>query len=259
MSIRIVLDTTHERADLAHQLYYSVIKLDDIKRLRSLFPDSEFCVYDSHFRIISKCYDNIISNYNSSYNNLVIKGSFYLISIYCLSDEWYYVYLGKDYFKCDQFSGMLKLLGDHYGDSLGGVSVLEHNGYNEYYYSIDVDGYNNYYDSELFINFTNEEIKRLMDKFEGYEYLVYGGGRDMNHDNIIIDSGRPGTLDNWRDIRYLNKFFRFVIKEDITYNIIFRKLKDEWYVVTFINAGFPIEVYKCDQWDGLEKLILDKL
>ena len=164
-----------------------------------------------------------------------------------LGDEWYLVLLyyndgSCDYYKCDQFEGLERLI----SDKLGIDYIREDNQYNEYYYQISDDEYNKYGDK--YVTFSVELVGWLRDKFINYNIRMY------NDDFIVFDTDLG--------IDRLNKYGGDVVLFSCSVglnNIILKCLRDEWYLVTIRERNKNKVCYKCDQFDGLERLIEDKL
>ena len=98
--------------------------------------------------------------------------------------------------------------------------------YNEYYKEITYDEYSSYFDVVLFL--TRDEIKRLGKVFKDHS-VVYDSHKRVFKRSFVPD-GVPTT------VGYIDK------------------LPDEWYLVYY-----RYKHYKCDQMEGLIKLLEDKL
>ena len=103
-----------------------------------------------------------------------------------------------------------------------------------------------YYKSILFTESEKEEIDKLMfvrlrsDKDTGGDFRYNTGGGKISL--LLYKSERVGS----------NKVSRY------TYRI--SKTEDEWYFMSIHDSGAandPITFYKCDQWEGLVKLLND--
>lgn len=66
------------------------------------------------YRVLEKsktCFGKLDLNYSADNTELFIYcKDYYLGSIYKSNDEWYYVYINWEYYKCDQLDGLLELL-----------------------------------------------------------------------------------------------------------------------------------------------------
>ncbi len=134
--------------------------------------------------------------------------------------------------------------------------IREYNGYGEYYYEISRSEYYSFYDVgededgyiiSHIVSFTVDEVKKMVNMFRGYRFIL----RDFNSGEVIISSDDISF--NKLVFPYTNrmKYFRLFIGGDY---INIDSLGDEWYLVS-LKSNF----YKCDQLDGVKKLIEDKV
>jgi hypothetical protein len=106
---------------------------------------------------------------------------------------------------------------------------------NEYYYEISAQEFKNNYDRNGFLNRDDyDRIVKLKDRYD--VEFIYGGDKGSN---------------NYSEINTV-----FITGGDIVLTVYVGS--DEWYYVHCDDDG-RFSFYKCDQFDGLLKLISDKL
>ena len=250
MRIKLVNESTDE-------WYYKISEddsnslLDDVIRSKNSekFTDMEVGIINDVISITKK--GNISNKHFSlSGSGKVLYWSG--IKIYKLVDDYYlikYCIPGidyhNDYYKCDQFEGLLKC-----------IRYLKKS------------------DSELFEEFSDSKMKYIK-LFEAFESSSY----ELCSSDYLLDMDREDFNDD--ELIYLKKFisglglrYKLEIKELTSecnvitgeifgyFSITIRKWVDEWYRVSttkrFVRSH-KHNYYKCDQLNGIEELIKDKI
>lgn len=162
-----------------------------------------------------------------------------------LDDEWYYVIDHATkmkpnshienrmcFYKCDQFEGLIKLLKDKASDL-----IVESNNYYIPMSNIEWDELFDNGENVLHIEFNKKEIEGIKKCLpNNYDF-------ENNYSN------------------YKDKYYYIIIenKENKGLFVSIDKIDDEWYYVMDNTNRESIHCYKCDQFDGLIKLIKYKI
>ena len=184
-------------------------------------------------------------NISSNSDSMLALGSGDNFLIWKLKDEWYYVcrQIGgdgtNDYYKCDQFDGLMNLL-----KSLQNKYVKE-NLYSELSQNDDF----NIEDPNNFENFTTSEKNIITDTLSDYISRKLAP--------IVLNSLKPAKVEDSTICIYHRDFHNYMMDmgpkaENSGFYIT--KFKDEWFYVYDYRTN---KRYRCDQFDGLIKLLND--
>jgi hypothetical protein len=222
-------------------IYYN--KIDKVPVEYIPFPEREKdeiynCFHKRNIQIGSVSY----SDGNNNYTNLKITyGRYpnktpYEMQIFKIDDEWFYltlipckIWLSEEkisHYKCDQLSGLLKLINDLL-DKQFSPKVNESNNYYEEVYSVSIDNK----------SLSFRERKSIFDYIQ--KYTMLNKVMDINTKFYNRDGGITMVFSKYGRILYKMEF----MKDD-----------DEWFYLQLNN-----KIYKCDQLDGLLKLMDDLL
>ncbi len=167
-------------------------------------------------------------NINYDYDCIFIRCLDFEIYIFAYPDEWFLVDI------YGQVDGITKNGRGYYKCDqfdgliklldrvLKGDKVMESNEYSEYYQKISIHEFKKNYVSGFLSRGDYDRMVKLRDRYE--VEFIYGGV--------------------------------FITRGDIILTVYVGS--DEWYYVHFDDDG-RFSFYKCDQWEGLLKLIEDKL
>ena len=186
-----------------------------------------------------------------------------IISISRIDDEWFYVYFESkennyvEYYRCDQFDGVIKLLSDKL------VKEVREMKYLKLFEEFESSSY------EVCSIHTQLDMDR--EDFNGDELLYlkkFISGLGLKYILEIKESKPILNPTTWRMQRRCN----IITGEIFTthhqfwpkgqYSIVIFKYVDEWYQVRIEmddNTVHNTESYKCDQLNGIEELIKDKI
>ena len=170
------------------------------------------------------------------------------MDIYKTTDEWFYACVSIpsvsiNYYKCDQFDGLLKLISSLDWNKLNESKLEEYynkkiNESKEYYTKITQGEY--YNGPGKWIKLSDEEI-----------YFLSKYRKDSSYSPWLI-------YRFIHDVEFVHSVGRYRLGEKATIGV--GKIDDEWFYVYFesIENNYA-EYYRCDQFDGVIKLLSDKL
>ncbi len=144
--------------------------------------------------------------------------------------------------------------------------LKEYIGYNEYYQEVNHNDYIDLYSGGKFIYFDIDNIKDLMRLFKYHLYRVYTRGYTdedkLEFNDIPIISSDMSLSEQNRILmegKYSHSIYIFYVRYGY-YSITMRNIGDEWYILNLFNEkNSELQFYRCDQIEGLLKLIEDKL
>ena len=178
-----------------------------------------------------------------------------------LDDEWYLYKLNNlsCYYKCDRIDGLMKCINEFKDDEVNKFQVVE-NVNNDYYYEIDGIKFSD----DRGMNFNHKDLVKIVELFKpSYKPCMFRES-GLGPDKIIL---KKGSLSN-DDKRYISWTDDMDISISEISVIGIRHVgidiymgDDEWYLVresSFKGGELSNKAYRCDQLEGLVKLLKDK-